>query len=49
MIDESIGHILNTYEQKGWLDNTYVILSSDHGEMLGDLGRYPKVFFTNLQ
>ena len=45
MIDESIGHILNTYEQKGWLDNTYVILSSDHGEMLGDLGRLSKSVF----
>ena len=45
MIDESIGQILKTYEQKGWLENTYVILSSDHGEMLGDLGRLSKSVF----
>ena len=45
MIDESIGQILKTYEQKGWLENTYIILSSDHGEMLGDLGRLSKSVF----
>lgn len=41
-IDDSIGVILAAYERKGWLDSTVVILSSDHGEMLGDLGRLSK-------
>ena len=45
MIDDSIGRILAAYERKGWLDNTVVILSSDHGEMLGDLGRLSKSVF----
>jgi arylsulfatase len=41
-IDDSVGRILAAYEKKGWLDNTWVIFSSDHGEMLGDLGRISK-------
>ena len=45
MIDDSIGRILAAYERKGWLDNTVVILTSDHGEMLNDLGRISKSVF----
>lgn len=41
-IDDSIGRILAAYERKGWLDNTLIIFSSDHGEMLGDLSRLSK-------
>ena len=41
-IDDSIGRILSAYERKGWLDNTLIIFSSDHGEMLGDLARLSK-------
>ena len=44
-IDDSIGRILQAYERKGWLDNTAVILASDHGEMLGNLGRLSKSMF----
>ena len=42
LIDDSVGRILAAYEQKGWLDNTVIIFSSDHGEMLGNLGRVSK-------
>ena len=41
-IDDSIGRILDAYRRKGWLDNTVVIFASDHGDMLGDLGRVSK-------
>ena len=44
-IDDALGGILAAYERKGWLDNTVVILSSDHGEMLGDLNRLSKSVF----
>ena len=44
-IDNSVGRILDAYEGKGWLDNTIVIFASDHGEMLGDLGRVSKSVF----
>ena len=44
-IDESIGRILEAYRRKGWLDDTVIIFASDHGEMLGDLGRLSKSVF----
>lgn len=44
-IDDAIGGILAAYERKGWLENTVVILSSDHGEMLGNLARLSKSIF----
>ena len=41
-IDDQVGDMLDTLEERGMLDNTYVIFSSDHGEMLGDFGMYAK-------
>lgn len=41
-IDDQIGHILNALEQRGMRDQTYIIFTSDHGEMLGDHGLYTK-------
>ena len=37
-----IGEMLRALEQRGMLENTYIIYSSDHGEMLGDHGLYTK-------
>lgn len=46
LIDDWIGRILAAYEEKGWIEDTVVILASDHGDMLGDLNRISKsVFF----
>lgn len=42
LIDEWIGRILATLEQRGELDNTLIIFNSDHGEMLGDHGLWSK-------
>lgn len=41
-IDELCGRILKQVEARGELENTLVIFSSDHGEMLGDHGRWNK-------
>jgi choline-sulfatase len=41
-IDDQVGDMLEALEARGMLDNTYVIFSSDHGEMLGDFGMYAK-------
>jgi len=41
-VDEQIGRILLALEKRGMLDNTLVIHTSDHGEMLGDHGRFQK-------
>jgi choline-sulfatase len=41
-IDHQIGRILDTLEARGELDSTIIAFASDHGEMLGDHGRYTK-------
>ena len=34
--DHAIGIVLQSLEEKGLLDNTWIVYTSDHGEMLGD-------------
>ncbi|MFW6060082.1 MAG: sulfatase [Phycisphaeraceae bacterium] len=41
-IDDEVGRMIGALEQRGMLENTYIIFSSDHGEMLGDHGLYTK-------
>jgi arylsulfatase A-like enzyme len=41
-IDRNIGLILDEVKKRGELENTIVIYSSDHGEMLGDFEKYGK-------
>ncbi|MBD3253439.1 MAG: sulfatase-like hydrolase/transferase [Candidatus Lokiarchaeota archaeon] len=41
-IDRNIGLILDEVRKRGELENTMVIYTSDHGEMLGDFGKYGK-------
>ncbi len=41
-IDRQIGRYLDFLEETGQLNNTVIIFSSDHGEMLGDHGRHGK-------
>lgn len=42
LIDTQVGRLLDTLEETGEIDNTIVIFTSDHGEMLGDHGIYLK-------
>lgn len=35
-LDEQIGNIISTLEKKGELENTLILVSSDHGDMMGD-------------
>jgi arylsulfatase A-like enzyme len=42
MIDQQVGLILNELGNKGMLDNTLVIFTSDHGDCLGDHGHIQK-------
>ncbi|VGO23511.1 sulfatase family protein [Pontiella sulfatireligans] len=44
-IDDWIGVILKKLEDLGLADNTLVVFTSDHGEMLGDHGMHSKVIF----
>ncbi|OGV62438.1 MAG: hypothetical protein A3K19_33300 [Lentisphaerae bacterium RIFOXYB12_FULL_65_16] len=41
-IDENIGRILAALDELGLADDTLVILTADHGEMLGDHGAWQK-------
>lgn len=41
-VDEQIGRVLEALAAIGQRDNTLVIFTSDHGEMLGDHGSYQK-------
>jgi arylsulfatase len=43
MIDEKVGQILATLEAKGYLDNSVVIFTSDHGDALCDYGHSQKM------
>ena len=42
LIDEQIGRVIAALEDTGQRDNTLVIFTSDHGEMLGDHGLLKK-------
>ena len=41
-IDRWVGIFVQQLEKRGELDNTLIVYSSDHGEMLGDHGRWAK-------
>ena len=45
LIDECVGNIVSQLEALGQLDNTLIVYSSDHGEMLGDHGLMAKFNF----
>jgi len=42
MIDEKVGQIMQALETKGYLENTVVIFTSDHGDCLTDHGHSQK-------
>jgi len=42
MIDEKVGEIITALEEKGYLENTVIVFTSDHGDCLGDHGHIQK-------
>lgn len=42
LIDENIGKILDALESEGLMDDTIIVFTSDHGELLGDHGLWTK-------
>ncbi len=44
-IDAKIGELLETIDERGELDNTIIVYTSDHGEMLGDHNEWAKTSF----
>lgn len=45
LIDQRIGDLLARLDRSGQLDNTWIVYSADHGEMLGDHGVMAKMNF----
>ncbi|MFW5922909.1 MAG: sulfatase [Planctomycetota bacterium] len=41
-MDEWVGRIIEEVEKRGERDNTIIVYSADHGEMLGDHGQWNK-------
>lgn len=47
-VDEQVGSIRRTLDETGLADNTIIIVTSDHGDMLGERGLWYKMsFFEN--
>lgn len=44
-IDQQIGHLIGSIREEGILDNTIVMFTSDHGEMLGNHNMWAKQTF----
>ncbi len=42
-LDDCLGQMLAKLSQRGELDNTLIVFTSDHGEMLGDYGQWQKL------
>ena len=45
IVDRNVGRILDVLERRGWLDDTLILFTADHGEMLGDLGKGGKCWW----
>jgi arylsulfatase len=43
-LDEEIGRILHTLEGRGWLENTLIVFTADHGDMTGDHHLWRKTY-----
>jgi arylsulfatase A-like enzyme len=43
MVDDALGRVLKALEDSGQADNTIVVYTSDHGDMLGDHGMMGKL------
>ena len=43
--DDAIGHVVQALTEKDLMDNTWIVYTSDHGEMLGDHRLCQKVVF----
>jgi choline-sulfatase len=43
-IDEQVGRILAVLKERGWLENTLILFTADHGDMLGDHHLWRKTY-----
>ena len=45
LVDQKIGEVISTLQALGQLEDTWIIYTSDHGEMLGEHGLWAKMNF----
>jgi arylsulfatase A-like enzyme len=45
LLDAQVGRIMDVLTEQGLWENTLVVYTSDHGEMLGDFGMFGKAIF----
>ncbi len=45
LIDDGLGRLLDVLDAKGMSDNTLIVFTADHGDMMGDHGEGDKRFF----
>ena len=45
IVDQNVVKILETLAARGWLDDTLVVFTADHGELLGDSGKGGKCWW----
>ena len=43
-IDEQVGRILEVLKKRGWNENTLIIFTADHGDMMGDHNHWRKTY-----
>jgi uncharacterized sulfatase len=44
-IDDCVGRIISDLKRNGLMDNTIIVYTTDHGEMMGEFSRYDKGIF----
>ena len=42
-VDEQVGHLMTALKESGFADNTVVLITADHGDMLGERGLWFKM------
>ena len=42
MVDDNVGRLLENLREQGLAENTLIVFTADHGNMLGDLNRWFK-------
>ena len=43
LLDDCVGHVLAAWKRKGWFEDSVILLTADHGEMLGSHRMFQKM------
>ncbi|MDF1513355.1 MAG: sulfatase-like hydrolase/transferase, partial [Anaerolineae bacterium] len=47
-IDQQVGRLLDYFEQSGQLENTLILYTADHGDLMGEYGQFQKGMFYDI-